>query len=664
MKLLMGERLYGDPMVALRELLQNSVDAIRHRENVELRAGNTFQPKITIELVGNRLVVEDNGMGMDENILKNYFTQIGRSYYSSPEFRIQHLDMDTVSEFGIGILSLFMIADYFEVESRRRSEEMDAVPGAIHLEVPSAYDYFVLHSSSHPQVGTRITAHLKQNHALSLDDFYNTISRIALFVEFPIEIITEQGSRLFNPCNSIDDVKAKALSVTSVFPRDILFDIPLDSPDTISMGVQGICQITGKSSSRDFHTGIEIKNVVDPNITIEGMVYQRGFLVGRSVRHPMFAQTGRSLQIMAYDMPHQNLFPLWTQCRVFLNLSGQSALNLSPNRFDIVEDEKFVKVRETLDDLILGGFRKHLLEKRDNLSPSEYYQYVLELQDSWALRLLSDWTPQYREFIMDLIPIACINSLGEIDTCFGRDIVNSPKVAYLNICNISQDITHQIRSDFDTYCSGIPILLFHMGMNVAKLTWTYSLFLQENAFIYPQPNAVYISSVPGVVVDILDRQERGHRLLFGNEGYYTFDITTQKHHTPIFAYRVVSHSVTLMVNRSHPLIAPFVVADTARPKFLSDILRKIGSISEDMLGHYLETHQDEAVHTHPPQNNPNQRMMGVLKQRPEYIERFQEGFQGIWEEARAQNVIPSALDFPGVTENDFPWFWSWEPEEA
>lgn len=74
--LLMGEGLYGDPLVALRELLQNSVDAVRYRESLEKREGNGYRPTIEVSLTNDELIVEDNGIGMDEEIFKNYFMKV------------------------------------------------------------------------------------------------------------------------------------------------------------------------------------------------------------------------------------------------------------------------------------------------------------------------------------------------------------------------------------------------------------------------------------------------------------------------------------------------------------------------------------------------------------------------------------------------------------
>jgi len=83
LELLMGERLYGNPVLALRELLQNAFDAVRVRAAMESKGNELFKPEVTVTLEGNRLIVEDNGCGMDDEIVRKYFMQVGRSYYSN-----------------------------------------------------------------------------------------------------------------------------------------------------------------------------------------------------------------------------------------------------------------------------------------------------------------------------------------------------------------------------------------------------------------------------------------------------------------------------------------------------------------------------------------------------------------------------------------------------
>ena len=88
--LLMGSKLYNSPRVALRELVQNSLDACRLRQKICESNGQKYGPKIIIRYKdtdnGTVLSVEDNGIGMNQSIIDNYYTNIGNSYYKSDEY--------------------------------------------------------------------------------------------------------------------------------------------------------------------------------------------------------------------------------------------------------------------------------------------------------------------------------------------------------------------------------------------------------------------------------------------------------------------------------------------------------------------------------------------------------------------------------------------------
>ena len=116
----------GDPYVFLRELLQNSIDAIRMRREVLRRKGLAPPDfgEITVRVDhredGDALVTwTDNGIGMDEYVVRNYLAVAGKSYYRSEEFEREGLNIDPISRFGVGILSCFMVAERIEIDTFR-----------------------------------------------------------------------------------------------------------------------------------------------------------------------------------------------------------------------------------------------------------------------------------------------------------------------------------------------------------------------------------------------------------------------------------------------------------------------------------------------------------------------------------------------------------------
>ena len=94
--------------VAMRELLQNSMDACKI-------AKNKYDIKISLkkDKSGKILLsVKDNGVGMSLDDIKNYYLTIGKSGKKS-ESNIENL----VGKFGIGALSMFLVSDFIYVQT-------------------------------------------------------------------------------------------------------------------------------------------------------------------------------------------------------------------------------------------------------------------------------------------------------------------------------------------------------------------------------------------------------------------------------------------------------------------------------------------------------------------------------------------------------------------
>ena len=117
-ELLIGSHLYSDETVAIRELIQNSYDAINRRK---IKYPNEEYKVIVSHSKPNFLEVEDNGDGMDERSAKEFLSIIGESYKNSldaDEF-ISKSEVGLISNFGIGFLSCFLIAHKIIIETKK-----------------------------------------------------------------------------------------------------------------------------------------------------------------------------------------------------------------------------------------------------------------------------------------------------------------------------------------------------------------------------------------------------------------------------------------------------------------------------------------------------------------------------------------------------------------
>ncbi|MBL1083130.1 caspase family protein [Streptomyces actinomycinicus] len=139
--LIMGTQLYGDRMLAVRELYQNALDACRVRQARRRYAQHARHTESERERLAGRHVVftqdidrdtgrmyiecEDNGVGMTAEELRDLFAQAGRRSEQSSgrmremrRWRRRGITTELNSRFGIGVFSYFMLAEEVEVTTR------------------------------------------------------------------------------------------------------------------------------------------------------------------------------------------------------------------------------------------------------------------------------------------------------------------------------------------------------------------------------------------------------------------------------------------------------------------------------------------------------------------------------------------------------------------
>ncbi|WP_062433097.1 HSP90 family protein [Herbidospora daliensis] len=108
---LLSRHLYSSPRVYVRELLQNACDAI-----VARRAGDPMAPgRIRVEVGPGTIRVHDTGIGLTEDEVHTLLATIGRS---SKRDELGFARHEFLGQFGIGLLSGFLVADEIHVESR------------------------------------------------------------------------------------------------------------------------------------------------------------------------------------------------------------------------------------------------------------------------------------------------------------------------------------------------------------------------------------------------------------------------------------------------------------------------------------------------------------------------------------------------------------------
>lgn len=119
--------LYGDdPSYGVRELLQNALDACRERTDKE--PGHKGKVTVSLDTKKKTLTVQDNGIGMNEDVILNYFLAAGSSYRHSDDW-IKNYTTDNKSrvartgKFGVGALATFLLGKTAEVQTRHLKDD-------------------------------------------------------------------------------------------------------------------------------------------------------------------------------------------------------------------------------------------------------------------------------------------------------------------------------------------------------------------------------------------------------------------------------------------------------------------------------------------------------------------------------------------------------------
>lgn len=192
--------LYSDKEIFLRELVSNAVDAIHKLQHINLVDGlkisDEYTVAINIDKDAGTLSINDNGIGMTVDEVRNYINQI--AFSSAEEFlekyKKEESDQQIIGHFGLGFYSSFMVAD--KVEIRTLSYQKDA-KGA-HWSCSGSTDY-ELEEIDKKERGTEIILHLsdEEKEFLDSDRLREVLVRYCNFLPVAIkledEVINDQN---------------------------------------------------------------------------------------------------------------------------------------------------------------------------------------------------------------------------------------------------------------------------------------------------------------------------------------------------------------------------------------------------------------------------------------------------------------------------------------
>ncbi len=340
---IIGERLYSDKNIAIREALQNSIDSCRYKKKIN----PSFHPSIKIYLDrNNQMVIEDNGLGMDEYIIENFFAKLGSSFYTQTNIK---KEFDSISEFGIGIFSYFLLCDYFEVETKMTHKS------AIKFRVTKDADtqFFFYDHSNRLNTGTKVTFFLMK--PLSFEKLETIVRYHIRFLEFPIHIRSGNMKKVINKQKFEINKYPKLKTLISEAESEELKNMCILARKLDTDDYSGICGlILGKDESDNLVPVTFARNLFKED-TIKISIAQKG----------IFLQD-ISFQLILYNMLGK------------INLKKKNELNLS--RTGLIAGDYLLKLLTDFSiELIEALFKswRKLSNKKKAFLTKDFINYYL-----------------------------------------------------------------------------------------------------------------------------------------------------------------------------------------------------------------------------------------------------------------------------------------------
>lgn len=185
---LLAQHLYPEKAVFLREMIQNAHDSLVRR--LDREPGHCGRIDVIADPARQTITFADNGTGMTADEVVRFLTVIGES--GTDEYR-RKMNAEgrsgveqMIGQFGIGLLSGFLVADRITVETRsmsgapavRWTYEGDTTSSLADADLPDL------------TAGTRVALRIKGEcrHFLQPDALQENIVRFADFLPFPIHL--------------------------------------------------------------------------------------------------------------------------------------------------------------------------------------------------------------------------------------------------------------------------------------------------------------------------------------------------------------------------------------------------------------------------------------------------------------------------------------------
>lgn len=646
MELLMGQKLYRNPITALRELIQNAIDAIKARSYIYYQREETFSPKIILRYLEGKLIIEDNGIGMDDRVFSEYFLQVGKSYYNEMHFNQGALDV--VSEFGIGVLSVFMIAESMVVKSRMTPDNPLHPQAPIYYEIPTAHSFCVKRKCERTEIGTTIELSLKKDITLHQESFLQIIHEIIPEPPFPIDIFIKDSHFIHDrtpqteiPWATRDmEYKNNTGDRWSVeVEKNLHYLFKIECTENIDLPFTGVLQVVNTETMNYY-------------IRFFGFVTQRYFSIGSP------ENKGDLFSIV----PTENLrrlFPNWVSIKSSINIFGENSLSLTPDRTEIIIDEKYNLLKVKLESIIINAFIEHLDYYKENNSFEEYCNYMDFLLSKGFLGISNPHqyghlSKKSLEFFLDYIPFSVIKD-NKIVKKFGREIM---KKRYIGVIERNWSREY-LSSSLNSISEDMEIIVMQEMRNQGYYRLDFiidELFGLKN--FNKSKDHIIVTSIPALAIDIFDREEESKIDIRNAVNKITSGILGDC--KPILCIPSPNGDYYHIFNITHPVIEKLFENGAFKNDAAAGLfgeLRENFRLSFRKFLKKIDSSDDIRWQRLLREDNHNLLSVNLFRNDPDQLDTFKNAIEILWKGMRKLKLVNEDDFPPEISTSDFPPYW-------
>jgi len=159
---ILSNEIYDSPLALLRENVQNGYDAILMRASEENRPISDFRLLINID--ANKIEIDDDGIGMDENTLEHNFWKAGASGKRGELAK----KAGVIGTFGIGAMANFGVCTKLIVETRHVNSQTTLISSAEREKLSISEHCIDIDTVDDGRMpGTKVVAHLDQTNTIT-----------------------------------------------------------------------------------------------------------------------------------------------------------------------------------------------------------------------------------------------------------------------------------------------------------------------------------------------------------------------------------------------------------------------------------------------------------------------------------------------------------------